>query len=129
MTRRRVALAALIIAALLPAAGVFMDVVRNPAMLRQNDDPISAFERRLAPLRAALRSEAVVGYLAPEQVAHRTAHLFTMRYALAPIRVLNKSDLPLVVADGVIDARHLPPQLRVRRDFGQGLLLLEQAPK
>lgn len=127
MTRVRVALAAVITAALLPAAGVFMDVVSNPGMLRWGDDPISMFERRLAPLRDSVRTERVVGYLAPPQVADRTAHLYTVRYALAPVQVLDDLDLPLVVADRVTDARRLPPQLRVRRDFGQGLLLLEQA--
>lgn len=129
MTRVRVALAAVITAALLPAAGVFMDVVGNPGMLRWRDDPISVIERRLAPLRDAVRTERVVGYLAPPQVADHTAHLYTVRYALAPVQVLDALDLPLVVADGVADAQPLPPQLRVRRDFGQGLLLLEQAPK
>ena len=129
MTRLRVALAAVIATAMLPAAGIFTEVLRDPGMLRWRDDPISAFERRLAPLREALRSESVVGYLAPPQVADRAAHLYTVRYALAPVRVRNSIEPPLVVADGVTDAQRLPPQLRLRRDFGEGLLLLEQAPR
>lgn len=129
MTRLRVALAAVIVTALVPAASVFLDVLNNPGALRQADDPISMLERRLAPLRDAVRSQGVVGYWAPPKVANRTAHLYTVRYALAPVQVLDELDLPLVVADRVTDAQHLPPQLCVRRDFGQGLLLLEQAPR
>lgn len=129
MTRLRLALAAVLATALMPAAGIFTQVLRDPRTLTRRDDPISAFERRLAPLREALRGERVVGYLAPPQVADRTAHLYTVRYALAPVRVRNTIDLPLVVADGATDAQPLPPQLRVRRDFGDGLLLLEQAPR
>lgn len=125
MTRLRVALAFLIIVALQPAAGVLIDVATNPGLFRLRDDPISRFERHLAPLRAALRGERAVGYLPPTQALDRVAHLYSVRYALAPLKVLDQTDLPLVVADGVADPRRLPPQLRVRRDFGDSLLLLE----
>src|SRR5262249_13742817 len=126
MTRANAALAAVIVAALLPAAGIFLNVAANPAILRRQDDPMSTFERRVAPLRDVLSSERVVGYLAPAQIADRTAHFYSVRYALAPVQVLDEVDLPLVVADGVTDPQHLPSQLRVRRDFGDGLLLLER---
>lgn len=106
-----------------------MDVVNNPGMLPRGEDPISMFERCLAPLRDSVRTERVVGYLAASQVVDRTAHFYAVRYALAPVQVVDDLDLPLVVADGVADAQSLPSQLRVRRDFGQGLLLLEQAPR
>ena len=128
MTRVRVALAAVIVAALLPAAGIFMQVASNPEILGwRNDDPISTFERHVAPLREVLRGEQVVGYLASPQIANRTEHLYILRYALAPVQVVDDTDLLLVVADGVADAQRLPPTLRVRRDFGDGLFLLERA--
>lgn len=127
MTRVRVALAAVIAAALLPATGIFMQVASNPEILGWRKDPISTFERHVAPLHDLLRSERVVGYLASPQIANRTAHLYTLRYALAPVQVLDDIDLSLVVADGVADAQRLPPKLRVRRDFGDGLFLLERA--
>jgi hypothetical protein len=129
VTRVGIALAAVIGGTLLPATSILTDVVSNPAMLQWRDDPISAFERRLAPVREALRGESVIGYLVAPEIPHRVAHLYTVRYVLAPVRVQRDRDLPLVVADGVTDVRRLPPQLRVRRDFGQGLLLLEQVPK
>lgn len=127
MTRVRIALAVLILVALQPAAGVLIDVASNPTVLRLRDDPISRFERHLAPLREALRGERVVGYLPPTQAVDRIAHLYSVRYALAPLPVLDQIDLPLIVADGVADPQHLPPELRVRRDFGDSLLLLEPA--
>ena len=95
MTRARVGLAAVIVTALMPAAFVFVDVTSNPALFRGRDDPLSVFERRVAPLRDAVRDAL---------------------------------DQPLVVADGVTSATRIPPQLRVRRDFGNGLLLLEAVP-
>jgi len=128
MTRVRLVLAVVIVAALLPTAGILLQVASNPGILAWRDDQISAFERHVAPLRDVLRDERVVGYLASPQIENRTAHLYTMRYALAPVTVVDDIDLPLVVADGVADARRLPPQLRVRRDFSDGLLLLERAP-
>jgi hypothetical protein len=129
MTRAGVALAAVIAATLMPAVGMVIQAASNPAILLPRDDPMSAFERHLAPLRETLRGEAAVGYLTPSQSVDRVAHLYSVRYALAPVQVLNRIDMPLVVADGVADARQLPSQLRVRRDFGGGLLLLERAPQ
>lgn len=123
MTRLRIALAAVIVTALLPAAFICVEVGTNPAVLRQRDDPLSAFERRLAPLREALRGERRVGYLPPDGV-NRHTHLYSVRYALAPIQVIDDLNHPLVVADGVTAATRLPAPLQVRRDFGDGLLLL-----
>jgi hypothetical protein len=128
MTRLRFALAAVIVTALLPTVGIFVALVSNPAMLRARDDPMSMFERRLAPVREAIRGERAVGFWTPQAEDH-TAHLYNLRYALAPVLVVDDPDLPIVVADRVTDPRALPPQLRVRRDFGQGLLLLERAPQ
>ena len=128
MTRVRIALAILIATALLPAAGVLQDAATNPATFHRGEDQLTAFERHLAPLRETLRGERVVGYLAPTQL-DRTAHLYSVRYALAPLKVVDELDQPLVIADGVTDLQVIPSSLRVRRDFGDGLFLLEQAPQ
>ena len=129
MTRLRLALAAVIAAALMPAIGILVQIASDPGIFRPRDDAMSAFERHLAALRETLRGEPVVGYLPPAQAVDRAAHLYSVRYALAPVQVQNDDDLPLVVADGAADARHFPPQLRVRRDFGGGLYLLERIPR
>jgi hypothetical protein len=127
MTRVHVGLAAVIVTALLPATFVFVDVTANPALFRGRDDPLSVFERHVAPLREAVRGARYVGYLAPDGV-EREAHLYSLRYALTPVQVIDTLDQPLVVADGVTSATRIPPQLRVRGDFGDGLLLLERVP-
>jgi hypothetical protein len=129
MTRVRIALATVIVVALLPAAGIFTDVVSSPSTFRRRDDPISVFDRRLAPLRDAVRTESVVGYLASPAIEDRTGHLYAVRYALAPVQVRDDPNLPLVVADGVTHGQPVPEQMRVRDDFGDGLLLLEQVPR
>lgn len=123
MLRVRIGLAAVIVTALVPAAFICADVATNPALLRRRDDPLSVFERHVAPLRAAVRGERQVGYLAPDGV-DRTAHLYSLRYALAPIRVIDGLGQPLIVADNVTATTRLPAELEVRRDFGGGLLLL-----
>ena len=63
MTRVRVALAAVIATALLPAAGIFMRVASNPEILGWRKDPISTFERHVAPLRDLLRVFDVLCFL------------------------------------------------------------------
>lgn len=124
--RLRLALAAVIVAALVPAPGILLQVASAPATPDTAIDPMTRFERRLAPLRAALRGERSVGYLAPPQAVDRTAHLYSLRYTLAPVQVVDDADQPLVVADGVVAGERLPAALRVRRDFGDDLLLLER---
>lgn len=126
--RLSVALGCVVAAALLPAFGVFQQLVSSPGWYRLRDDPISAFERRYAPLRAALGSERVVGYLAPvaQDSPAARAHFYMSRYALAPVQVVDGTEPSLVVADGIAESSRVPAELTVRRDFGGGLLLLER---
>jgi hypothetical protein len=107
---------------------VLVQLAQSPNWYRPHDDVISAFERRYTALRDALHDAAVVGYLAPPlstDTAARAAHFYMTRYTLAPIEVVDDADQALVVADGVPDRSRVPPGLAVRRDFGNGLLLLE----
>lgn len=128
MTRARLAVAAVLVAALLPAAGIFTQAATTPEVLTWRHDPISRFERHVAPLRRELRGQRMVGYLESPRIADRTAHLYTLRYTLVPVQVVDDVDQPSVVADGVVEGQPIPPQLRVRRAFGDGLLLLERTP-
>jgi hypothetical protein len=69
----------------------------------------------------------VVGHLAtPGSAETQTANLYLARYTLAPTRVTDDAARTLVIADGVPDRAHLPDRYTVRRDFGNGLLLLER---
>jgi hypothetical protein len=125
--RVALALTALVATALLPACAVLVQLLQSPGWYRPHDDAVSAYERRCAALRAALHGAAVVGYLAPAlPAASQTASLYMMQYSLAPIEVVDDPDHTLVVADGMPDRSRVPPGLAVRRDFGNGLLLLER---
>lgn len=115
----------LVLAALLPAISVVMQYVTAGFEVRSAPDPISAFDERLAPLRAVLGDTPRVGYLAPPRLGadRAAAHLYLMRYALAPVVVTEDAGATLVVADGR-RANDIPAGYRIARDFGGGLLLL-----
>jgi hypothetical protein len=118
-------------AALIPALSVVQQLGQE-GWQRGGEDPLSAFDRRLAPLQHALRGEPAVGYLPPFgnlESPGGAAHFYMTRFALAPVIVLNDVQQPLVVADGVGDARRIPAHLEVARDFGDGLLLLRTRPQ
>lgn len=124
--RARIALLLLVVGALLPALGIGLQL-RDAAWLHPGDDPMAAFERRLAPVREALRGESDIGYLPPADsldAAAAAAHFYMTRYALSPVLVENELSHDLIIADGVADPSRLPPRLAVVRDFGGGLLLL-----
>lgn len=124
--RVAIALTSFVGAALLPAFAVLVQLVQSPGWYRPHDDAVSAYERRCAALREALHGAAVVGYLAPAlPAASQTASLYMTQYSLAPVEVVDDPDHALVVADGLPD-RRVPPGFAVRRDFGNGLLLLER---
>lgn len=127
-----IALAAVIAAALLPALAVLVQLAQSSDWYRPREDAISAFERRYAALRDALHDVVVVGYLAPgapADAAARTAHLYMTRYTLAPVQVLDDADQALLVADSLPDRSRVPPGFAVRRDFGNGVQLLERSER
>lgn len=123
--RPSLALGLIVVAALLPAFDISQQL-RNPEIWQARQDPMTEFDRRLAPLRAALGEEMVVGYLPPAgslDAAAAAAHFTMTRYALAPVLVENDLTRALIVADGT-NPRHVPAQLEIARDLGEGLLLL-----
>ena len=123
-----VALVCVVGTALLPAIGVVLQLIAKPVWSQLRDDPISSFERRFVVVRDVLRSEDKIGYLAPQTLGAeaRRAHLYMTRYALVPTYIRDTTKRPLVLADLVADRSTLPPDYRVKRDFGGGLLLLER---
>ena len=125
--RTAAALTAVVAAALLPTVGVLVQLASTSGWYLPHDDAVSVFERRYAGLREALRGVAVVGHLtAPGSAEAQTANLYLERYTLAPTRVTDDTDPPLVIADGVSDRAHVPARYVIRRDFGNGLLLLDR---
>lgn len=131
-SRVTIALAAVIAAALLPTLAVLVQLAQSPDRFRPRDDALSAFERRYAALREVLHDVPVVGYVAPAasaDAAAHTAHFYMTRYTLAPVQVLDDADQALVVADGLPDRSRVPSGFTVRRDFGNGVLLLERSER
>ena len=125
------ALAALVITALLPAVGVVAQLATTENWFRPRDDPVSAIDRRYAPLREALRGERVVGLVppVPPEVKAYRAYLVIARYALAPTFVVYETKPPLLIVDGAAARRSAPPDFTLRRDFGNGLQILERQPR
>lgn len=126
------AVAVLATTAVIPTFTIVVQLAQERPWEAVATDPTTRFERRLAPLRAALAGTAEVGYLPPAartDMASATVHLYTLTYALAPTVVRDGADGPLVVADEVKDPRALPPELEVVRDFGDGLFLLRRRPQ
>jgi hypothetical protein len=123
--RPRLALVLIAVAALLPAVSLLLEL--GQIGWRRRDDAISAFDRRLAPLRDAVRGQEAIGYLPPGgslEAPGGAAHFYMTRYALAPVIVVAEQQQPMIVADGVGDRGRLPPDLEIARDFGGGLFLL-----
>ncbi len=105
-----------------------MQLAHPEAWYRRADD-VSRWDRRFEPLRTELRGVTTVGYFEAEgrdRSRARAARIYMTRYALAPIDVVPGIDADLVIAMGDVDPARLPRRLHVRRDFGNGLLLLER---
>lgn len=104
-------------------------------------DEISASDRRFQPLRSVLPARGVVGYLGhpdprgptPQQadaaaLLHFRRYLLA-QYALAPLVLIESTEPEFVI--GNFDSGPLPPapaQMRVMRDFGDGLVLYRRSP-
>jgi hypothetical protein len=122
---RAVVLALLILSAL----SVNLTELRTTwyTLLSPGLDLVSRHEQRLAPLKAALPERGVVGFVtdAPAR-AEQARRRFIAGYALAPVVVARGADWPLVVGDfkDPAAARLMTGErLRVREDFGNGLVL------
>lgn len=125
------AVACVAFAALLPAAGVVLQLASTSDLFRPRDDPVSEVDRRYAALRETLRGERVVGYVPPVPPTTKAynAYLVIARYTLAPTHVVYNTRQRLLIVDGVAGRSSVPPDFTVRRDFGDGLVLLERAAR
>jgi hypothetical protein len=103
------------------------------------EDPVSAHEKRIEPLRAYLPDRGAVGYVTGLEIDRVFAreralrdvellgHFILTQYTLAPIFVYPRPDRPLVVGNfigigpdrALLDRYGLVPL----KDFGDGLIL------
>jgi len=93
-------------------------------------DEVLRYDRRFEPLKRALPQGTIVGFVTDatnSSEINRRAQMVS--YALSPIAIDRLSERPLVVGDFAgpgAAAQHIGPGLRVRHDFGDGVLLLER---
>jgi hypothetical protein len=91
-------------------------------------DEVVRYEQRLQALKAVLPERGVVGFVSDatrRYERHKRPRL--AGYVLAPLLVDDSIEWPLVIGDfSDADAakQAIPPEFVVRRDFGNGLLLL-----
>jgi hypothetical protein len=121
-----VVLALIVVSALSANVGELKRILELP--LQPTADKISDYEKRFAPLKNALPTRGVVGFVtdAPTR-SEREKHRYLTGYAVAPLVVAPGADWPLVVGDfsDPAVARHTSAGgLRVRDDLGSGLVVL-----
>jgi hypothetical protein len=79
--------------------------------------------QRFAALREALPQRGVIGYIGQSQDS--VGHYYLAQYALAPLVVDFSSDHRIVVGNfPFAPPQNLPANLKLMRDFGNGVLLL-----
>ena len=101
-----------------------------------------AEDERLQRLRAHLPGRGVVGYVSDGwngssfTTVEALQDYFLTQYSIAPVIVVRRTDLPIVVGNYPADsaaettgARTFRAGLVVRRDLGDGVLLLEGAER
>jgi hypothetical protein len=79
--------------------------------------------QRFAGLREALPQRGVIGYIGQSQDS--VGHYYLAQYALAPLVVDFSPNHPMVVGNfPTTPPQNLPTNLKLLRDFGNGVLLL-----
>lgn len=94
----------------------------KPSELHQ-DDVARRSDQRFAALRAELPTRGVIGYIG-ESDGTAVPDYYLAQYALAPL-VLDHSINHKLVVGNFTDASKLPHELALIKNFGNGVLLLE----
>jgi hypothetical protein len=101
-------------------------IIESPVSRLHAPDEISQrSDLRFAELKALLPEHGVVGYIGDSNDA--TADYYLAQYALAPLVVEHSLNHPLIVGNFPALPQSTGHNLRIIRDFGNGVLLL--APK
>ncbi len=98
-------------------------VVDTPGVAHDRADTVLRSGVRFAALRQALPDRGVIGYIG--QATGEVGDYYLAQYALSPLVLDHSANHPIVVGN-FPDGRPsgLPPNLKLVRDFGQGILLL-----
>jgi hypothetical protein len=91
-------------------------------------DEVVQYEQRLATMKQALPQRGIVGFTTDAtRASERLKRQRLASYVLSPLLVVSSTEWPLVIgdfADPETAKDSLGRQLEVRRDFGNGILLL-----
>jgi hypothetical protein len=133
---RKLALLALVLGAAASSLGLLAQGLRAPLPALGRDE-VSLYEKRFEELRRVLPRRGSVGYLADREADDirfdpSAVDYYLTQYALAPVVVLY-SQQPELVVGNFRDPSSLPDVVRrkglvVRKDFGDGVLLLARTP-
>ncbi|HZQ94857.1 MAG TPA: hypothetical protein VFA67_07595 [Candidatus Sulfotelmatobacter sp.] len=126
MISRKVALWIFALGCLLSSARLLVD---TPGVNQDDDDTRRRAGQRFEKLRESLPSRGVVGYIGRSEDG--PGHYYLVQYALAPLVVDHSARHAIVIGNFPnVRAAALPENLKLVRDFGDGVLLLanEDAP-
>ena len=129
-TRKKLAVAAIALAALAADVGLLKDAAGSADPSRP--EMVAAYEERFAGLRGALRGNDSAGYmtdLPPHDVSAQT-ELRLLQYAVAPVIVVNSIHQKLVIGNfhttaGVAEATR-GQGLTLVKDLGKGVILFRR---
>ena len=94
----------------------------RPGDLRDSLEIAERSDERFAALRAALPDHGVVGYVG-EPGAAAVGNYYLTQYALAPLVVDHSANHPLVIGNFPASPPPASQNLRLVKDFGDGVLL------
>ena len=110
----------LVVACLLSSGRMLVHSPRTGEEAAENERRSGA---RFVALREALPRRGVIGYIG--QPGDSVGHYYLTQYALAPLVVDFSPNHPMVVGNfPTTPPQTLPPNLKLLRDFGNGVLLL-----
>jgi hypothetical protein len=94
----------------------------NPARLRRDEVALRS-EQRFTALRTQLPARGVIGYVG-ESGNRGTEDYYLAQYTLAPLVIERSPNHPLVIASFPDSPPVLAQNLKLVRDFGNGVLLV-----
>jgi hypothetical protein len=124
--RRTLAALIFIVCSLLSSARILRDA-RTPALVKRTGIDIpQQSDQRFAEVKASLPERGVIGYLG-ERGALARGDYYLAEYALAPLVVDDSPNHPLVLGNFPDSPLPAPANLRLMKDFGNGVALFAVA--
>jgi hypothetical protein len=125
--RSTLALVVFVLCCLLSSARLVVDAPRPKSLSDLASQIPNGSDRRFAALKAALPAQGTIGYVGePGAPVDVLGNYYLTQYALAPLILENSPNHPLVVGNFPSSSPQTPDNLKLIRDFGNGVLLFAQ---